>query len=248
MIHSYSHPSKDRTVNPCKSPRKNLPLVKIHISAILLGAKPPHLQWLPLPAPVPWRAKKCPTPSCPIRWRVEKNPMGLFDPTGWTLTFLTLPRCEPWCWNIETCIYWLIFGVNVGIHIPAPWFAYGTFCKASWRGSIWGFFYPQTIGIERPDHCIFGAHQNWPLHYNLVCTTVPPKEMNDRTNDIEWYCMVLHGIQWYWMILNDNEFIHIWSTPSTAPAPSTPSTPKTCQHWASLTSNASHGYRILIND
>jgi len=67
-------------------------------------------------------------------------------------------------------------------------------------------------------------------------------------NDIELYWIILHGIQWYWMILNDNQFIHIWSTPSTAPAPSTPSTPKTCQHWASLTSNASHGYRILIND
>jgi hypothetical protein len=68
-------------------------------------------------------------------------------------------------------------------------------------------------------------------------------------NDIEWYWIILHGIQWYWMILNDNQFIHTWSTPSTAPAPSTPSTPKTCQHWVSLTSNASHCcYRILIND
>ena len=34
----------------------------------------------------------------------------------------------PWCWYIYLQ-NWAIFGVNVGVHIPAPWFAssiYGT--------------------------------------------------------------------------------------------------------------------------
>ena len=34
----------------------------------------------------------------------------------------TNPRCEPW-WYIYLQNW--MFGVNVGIHIPAPWFAYG---------------------------------------------------------------------------------------------------------------------------
>ena len=33
----------------------------------------------------------------------------------------------PWCWNSYLHILqnWAIFGLNVGVHIPAPWFAYG---------------------------------------------------------------------------------------------------------------------------
>ena len=30
----------------------------------------------------------------------------------------------PWCWY--TYLHdWVIYGVNAGVHIPAPWFAYG---------------------------------------------------------------------------------------------------------------------------
>ena len=38
------------------------------------------------------------------------------------------PQCEPWCWYIYHYLptfIWVIYGVNVGVHIPAPWFAYG---------------------------------------------------------------------------------------------------------------------------
>jgi hypothetical protein len=34
----------------------------------------------------------------------------------------TNPRCEPW-WYIYLQNW--MFGVNVGIHVPTPWFAYG---------------------------------------------------------------------------------------------------------------------------
>ena len=33
------------------------------------------------------------------------------------------PRCEAWCWNIHL-LNSVISGVNVGIHIPAPWFSF----------------------------------------------------------------------------------------------------------------------------
>ena len=34
--------------------------------------------------------------------------------------------CEPWCWYIETYkTGWFCSGSHVGVHIPAPWFAYG---------------------------------------------------------------------------------------------------------------------------
>ena len=107
---------------------------------------------------------------------------------------------------------WVIFGVNVGVHIPYMEDMGHSARRRGLGGSIWGFFYPQTIGIEQPDLCIFGAHQDWSLQYNLLCTTVPPKEMNDRMilndtewywmilNDIELYCMVFNDIEWYWMI------------------------------------------------
>ena len=39
----------------------------------------------------------------------------------WDVGFFQ-PRCEPWCWYIYLH-NWVIFRVNVGIHIPAPWFA-----------------------------------------------------------------------------------------------------------------------------
>ena len=36
----------------------------------------------------------------------------------------------PWCWYIYLHD-WVIFGVNVGIHIPAPWVAYGRIASTS---------------------------------------------------------------------------------------------------------------------
>ena len=41
------------------------------------------------------------------------------------------PICEPWCWYMNPCKTgrW-IQGSFVGIHIPAPWFAYGSWIQA----------------------------------------------------------------------------------------------------------------------
>ena len=52
-------------------------------------------------------------------------------PSLWDALFLgasSVPRCEPWCWNMNPLQNWVIkMGVNVGIHIPAPWFASGVY-------------------------------------------------------------------------------------------------------------------------
>ena len=46
----------------------------------------------------------------------------------------------PWCWYIYLHD-WVIFGVNVGIHIPAPWVAYGRIASTSGT-SLMIFFSP----------------------------------------------------------------------------------------------------------
>ena len=34
---------------------------------------------------------------------------------------VTMPRCNPWCWNIKTYITgWFLRGSHVAVHIPAP--------------------------------------------------------------------------------------------------------------------------------
>ena len=47
-----------------------------------------------------------------------------FSRFGSDLPYVSI--CNPWCWYIYLPTSdWVDFGQNVGIHIPAPWLAYG---------------------------------------------------------------------------------------------------------------------------
>ena len=74
-----------------------------------------------------WSAWSCPwseRPNLTIKTIKQDSAAA-----GWTLhpanpgnvRPCTMPICEPWCWNIKTYKTGWFLGVNVGIHIPAPW-------------------------------------------------------------------------------------------------------------------------------
>jgi len=58
--------------------------------------------------------------------------IAYMDPMG----YVPYPRCEPWCSNIYLHLS-AIFGVNVGVQIPAPWsiWVYGTFTNIGQKKS-----------------------------------------------------------------------------------------------------------------
>ena len=73
------------------------------------------------------------------------------------LKFWRIPYRDPWCWNIYLLIgiIWKItLGVNVGVHIPAPWILWDWF-------DLWFFFeLRSSIELSRWVDCGLSEHGN----------------------------------------------------------------------------------------
>ena len=84
----------------------------------------------------------------PLEARPLKNatvwPILASQPVSICLWFSSLIRthahkCEPWCWYIYLTYKtgWFFIRVNVGVHIPAPWFAFGMNWSGWWFQPSW---------------------------------------------------------------------------------------------------------------